>query len=90
MIEYRIKMLRLAANYTAKDLSEYLGVTTKTYYLWENGKVAINSVAIIKLAQLYETSADYLLGLSNERRLLHEENILTNNVKKALTKVILK
>lgn len=48
-----------------EDVAEYLGITRRTYLNWMNGKTEIPCSAITKLAQLWHTTTDYLLGLTD-------------------------
>lgn len=57
---------------TREDVAVYLGVTRRTYLNWMNGKSEIPCSAIIKLAHLWQTSTDYLLGLTDFPVVLHE------------------
>lgn len=50
---------------TSADVAAYLGITRRTYLNWMNGKSEIPCSAIIKLAELWQTSTDYLLGLTD-------------------------
>lgn len=52
------------------ELAKYLGVSQGTYSLYERGEVNIPVEALIKLADFYNVSLDYLVGRSNrpERR----------------------
>lgn len=47
------------------ELAKYLGVSQGTYSLYERGEVNIPVDALIKLADFYNVSLDYLVGRSN-------------------------
>lgn len=47
---------------TKESFAKSLGVTTRTYYNWIDGKNPIPSDALIKMSDITETSIDYLLG----------------------------
>lgn len=51
-------------NLTRAQLASLLGVTRKTIYSWQNGKSQIPASAIITMSELWNVSADYLLGLT--------------------------
>lgn len=63
----RIRHLREDADLTQRQLAELLNVSQTTYSRYESGILDIPSISLVKLAQFYQTSVDYLLGLSNER-----------------------
>ena len=49
-----------------KELAEYLGVQQNTYSDYETGKINVPIEALIKLADYYHVSTDYLLGRTDE------------------------
>lgn len=59
-----IGKLRLDAGETQQELADSLGVKRETVNQWENGTRQIKAEAIRKLAQHFNTSADFLLGLT--------------------------
>lgn len=61
----RIRDLREDRNLQQKDLAEYLNVHQTTYSSYENGKLNLPISALDKLADFYKTSADYLMGRTN-------------------------
>lgn len=63
----RIKDLREDADITQKELACFLNVKQNTYSQYENGQRQIPLDLLIKLAQYYNTSTDYILGLTNEK-----------------------
>ena len=70
---YRIKSLRKEHACTQKQVADYLGVSERKYFNYENGKTRVPSVSLIRLADYYNTSIDYLIGytyiaISHERR----------------------
>ena len=63
----RIKDLREDADLSQTALAEYLNVKQNTYSQYENGKRQIPIECLIKLAQYYHVSTDYLLELTDVR-----------------------
>lgn len=63
----RIRDLREDKDLYQKDLAEYLKCTQVCYSHYEMGKRDIPTDVLIKLADFYHTSTDYLLGLTDER-----------------------
>ena len=64
----RIKDLREDNDITQKTLAEYLHVKQNTYSQYENGQRQIPIDVLIALAKFYNTSTDYILGLTNETK----------------------
>jgi len=63
----RIKELRKAKNLTQEQLGEILGVQKAAVLKYEKGYVQnLKRSTIEKLANLFEVSIDYLLGLNKE------------------------
>ena len=50
---------------TQADIAEYLGIARTQYLRYEKGYQAIPVDLLIRLAALYKTSTDYLLGLTD-------------------------
>lgn len=64
----RIRNLREDSDKTQKEVSEYLFCDQSLYSKYERGLREVPVGIIIKLAALYGTSTDYILGLTDERR----------------------
>lgn len=62
----RIKDIREDKDLTQKSIANILGIQQNSYSQIENGKNNIQIDHLIKLAEFYNTSTDYLLGLTNE------------------------
>ena len=57
-----IRSLRVDNGYTQKQIAEILGVSQNTYSQYEIGVLNYPVDALIKLADFYHVSIDYLLG----------------------------
>lgn len=68
MVFRRIRDLREDADKTQIEIAEYLHMQRSVYRRYESGEREIPVWAVIKLAELYDVSTDYLLGLSDKRR----------------------
>ncbi len=64
----RIKDLREDNDLTQKQLAEYLHIKQNTYSQYENGQRQLPLDALIALAKFYNTSTDYILGISSEKK----------------------
>ena len=68
MIYENIRNLREDNDKKQRELAEYLHVSQNTYSQYENGVLSFSPETLIKLAEFYNTSVDYLLGLTNEKK----------------------
>lgn len=64
----RIEDLRTDAERTQKETAELLKMHLTTYREYEHQKRRLPAEFIIKLAQLYDVSTDYILGLTHDKR----------------------
>lgn len=63
-----IRNLRNDNGYTQKQIGDYLGISQNTYSQYEIGVLNYPIDVLIKLADLYGTSVDYLVGRTNEKK----------------------
>ena len=64
----RIKDIREDNDITQQTIADFLNIRQSTYSQYENGQRQIPIEALVKLAEYYNTSTDYLLGLTDERK----------------------
>ncbi|MBR4700789.1 MAG: helix-turn-helix transcriptional regulator [Oscillospiraceae bacterium] len=64
----RLRDLREDHDMTQQAVSEYLGMKQSQYSRYERGIRDLPTDILIRLCRLYNTSADYLLGLTNDPR----------------------
>lgn len=62
MIYQRVRDLREDHDWNQEYVAEKIGITQTTYSKYELGKVNIPLDMMIKLADLYHVSVDYLIG----------------------------
>jgi repressor LexA len=62
----RLKELRKQKGYTQAKVAKIMGISQNNYSYWENGKVKIDGESIKKLADLFGTSVDYILGRTEQ------------------------
>ncbi len=62
MIFPNIRNLREDNDYRQKDVAAVLNVSQNTYSQYENGIIELTAESLIKLADFYGVSVDYLLG----------------------------
>lgn len=58
----RIRELRKKNNMTQNELASLMGVTQAALSGWETGKFTVDSDTLVKLADYFNCSTDYLLG----------------------------
>ena len=58
----RIRDLREDNDYTQSYVAKILGKTQQQYSLYESGRRDIPTTALLALADLYNTTTDYILG----------------------------
>ena len=61
----RLRDLREDNDYTQQFVAEYLAMKQSQYNRYERGLRDIPTDILIKLALLYNTSTDYILGFTN-------------------------
>ena len=64
----RIRNLREDKDLTQKQMAEKVSVAQTTYSDYELGKLNIPTSILRQLALILETSVDYLVGLTDERK----------------------
>ncbi len=64
----RLKDLREDNDYTQTYVADYLNIRQNTYSQYENRMREIPISALIKLSRLYNTSVDYILELTDEKK----------------------
>lgn len=62
----RLRDLREDHDLTQQDIADYLGMKQSQYSRYERGIRDIPTDVLIRLVKRYQTTADYILGLSNE------------------------
>ena len=63
----RIRALREDSDLTQTQVAEYLGMSQTGYSKYETGENSIPVDVIVKLADFYKTTTDYLLGRTDKR-----------------------
>lgn len=63
----RLRDLRQDADLTQTQVARHLNMSQTGYSKYETGENDIPTQALIRLAELYGTSVDYLLGLTDRR-----------------------
>lgn len=61
----RLRDIREDRDLTQRALADHLHIRQNTYSQYETGQRQLPVEVLVKLAQYYNTSADYLLGLTD-------------------------
>ena len=61
----RLRDLREDHDMSQAEVAEFLGIHRQQYYRYEIGYREIPVHMVVRLAHLYKTSADYILGMTN-------------------------
>ncbi len=69
MLHERIKDLRQARHMTQVELAKELGLTKQCVSNWENGNIAPSIEMLMRLADFFCVSTDYLLGRDDNQSL---------------------
>lgn len=64
----RIRDLREDKDWTQRQIADILNTTQPQYNRYEQGYRDIPTDILIKLAELFHTSTDYILGRTNDPR----------------------
>ncbi len=64
----RLKAMREDRDITQARIADYLHIKQNTYSQYENGHREISVEMLILLAAFYDTSVDYLLELTDEKK----------------------
>lgn len=64
----RLRDLREDHDLVQKEVAAFLGIDQRVYSNYELGKREIPTRFVVALANYYHTSADYILGLTNDPR----------------------
>lgn len=66
MFDDRLKKLRESRGITQQEAAEILQINKRTYASYENNEREPNSIMLIKLAETFGVTVDYLLGYSSD------------------------
>lgn len=69
MLGKRINEQRTSRGWSQVELANRLGVTKQTVSNWENENIQPSIEMLLRLAEIFHTSTDYLLGLEQVPRL---------------------
>ncbi|ATZ02159.1 helix-turn-helix domain-containing protein [Lactococcus lactis] len=62
-----LKKLRMKRKLSQKQIAEELKISQQQYSKWEGGIITPNAETLVRLADYFDVSVDYLLGRKRER-----------------------
>lgn len=68
MVYSRVRDLREDRDWTQQHMADLLHINRRTYSAYENGVNAMSPEILCAIADIHDTSVDYLLGRTDERR----------------------
>ncbi len=83
----KIRYLRLKNNLTSRELSKALNISESSISLYENGKRKPSIELIIKIADYFNVTTDFLLGVS-DNSLTNPKNNLNTDFSEVLENII--
>ncbi|MCL2773918.1 MAG: helix-turn-helix transcriptional regulator [Oscillospiraceae bacterium] len=66
-IRNRIKDLRKNKILSQQKVADYVGCSQRTYSGYERGEFEVPTDIVVKLAELHDTTTDYILGVNNKK-----------------------
>ena len=69
MLSESIRILRQARNWTQVDLAKKLNVSKQSVSNWENDNILPSIEQLMKIADIFSVSTDYLLGRDSKQQL---------------------
>ena len=66
MLNEQIKKLRMTCGITQVQLAKSLGVTKQSVSNWENDNIQPSIDMLIRIAEFFQVSTDYMLGLETK------------------------
>lgn len=75
----RLKDLRIDRDLYQKDIAKILGMTQQQYSLYELNERDLPTNCLIKLAMYYNTSVDYILGVTDEKKPYTKSKVISDN-----------
>ncbi len=61
----RLREARKAKGLTQKQVAETIGLSQGSYSTWENGHTKIDARSLHRLAEIFDVTSDYLLGIES-------------------------
>lgn len=79
MFSERLRMLRKSKNISQIELGKHIGVTKQSISNWENDNIQPSIEMLLKLAEYFSVSTDYILGL-NDKKILDVSSLTDDEI----------
>lgn len=79
MFSERIRELRKSKNISQVELGKHIGVTKQSISNWENDNIQPSIEMLLKLAEYFSVSTDYILGV-NDKKILDVSKLTDDEV----------
>lgn len=76
----RIKELRLSRHLTQRELGDIISVTQQNISKYENNVIEVPVNVLIKIAQYFNVTTDYILGITETKRNLERQVIVNKAI----------
>ena len=76
----RIKELRLSRHLTQRELGDIISVTQQNISKYEHNVIAVPVDVLIKIAQYFNVTTDYILGITETKRNLERQVIVNKAI----------
>ena len=83
MFSTRLKAIRKECNLTQRDVYTKIDMSANGYASYEQGRTEPNVETLVKLANIFECTVDYLIGRENENGII----ILQNSPKSQIEEI---
>ena len=81
---YNLKILREQAGFNMREVARQLNIPYTTYVGYEKGDREPNSETLIKIAEFYDTTVDYILGVPRSYKAIHENSCSKTDIFKQI------
>lgn len=85
MFAENIRILRTKKEKSQQDIADYLQITRQAYSYYENGKRQPDYETLLKLAEYFGVTVDYLLRGDSDSECLPEELVILNRKAKRMS-----
>ena len=76
----RIKELRLSRHLTQRELGDIISVTQQNISKYDNNVIEVPVDVLIKIAQYFNVTTDYILGITETKRNLERQVIVNKAI----------
>jgi transcriptional regulator with XRE-family HTH domain len=80
----RLKQLRVKHGYSQEALAEMLNLGSRQIWRYENGQTSPDGQIVAKIAQVFDVSTDYLLGLTDDPTPYHRTSVKLSEKERAV------